>query len=334
MDKNTPQAVRYHETGQPDEVLKLEPLPVEHPGRGEALVALRRAVIHPSDMGMIGGSYGRLRELPAVAGREGVGEVVAVGEGVTAVKPGQLVRMPEEAGVWRQAVVAKADALLPIPSEVPLDQAAQAFVNPPTALRILKDFGGLKPGDWIIQNAANSAVGTSVIQLAKKLGYRTLNVVRDASREAQLKAFGADVVVTEDSGYEKNVKELTGGEKPKLGLNSIGGESVIRQIRALADGGTSVTFGGMVGDKVRFPTRNLIFNDVCLVGFWMDRWLRRHSKHDIDAMNREVFQLLADETIAVPVQKVYPFAEALDAVAAANQGRREGKVLISSDWTC
>lgn len=290
--------------------------------------------MHPSDMGMIGGTYGRLRELPAVAGREGVGEVVAVGEGVSEVSVGQLVRMPDEPGAWAQAVLAKADELLHIPSDVPLDQAAQAFVNPPTAFRILKDYGDLRPGDWIIQNAANSAVGTSVIQLAKKWGYRTINVVRDASREAMLKELGADVVVTEDSGYEKNVKELTGGEKPKLGLNSIGGESVIRQIRALADGGTSVTFGGMVGDKVRFPTRNLIFNDVCLCGYWMDLWLRRHSKHDIDAMNEEVFKLLADGTIEVPVEKVFPFREALEAVAAANQGGRNGKILISSDWTC
>ncbi|MEM8549863.1 MAG: 2-enoyl thioester reductase domain-containing protein [Verrucomicrobiota bacterium] len=325
-------AVRYHEVGKPGDVLKLETLPVAAPAAGEALVALRRAVIHPSDMGMIGGTYGRLRELPAVAGREGVGEVVTVGEGVTEVAVGDQVRMPDEPGAWVQAVMTPAADLVKIPAAVPLDMAAQAFVNPTTAVRLLKDFADLQPGDWVIQNAATSAVGTSVIQYAKHLGLRTLNVVRDMAREPFLKEVGADVVVAEDSGYEKQIKEFTGGAKPKLALNSIGGDSVIRLIRAVADGGYVVTFGGMVGDKVRFPTRNLIFNDVRLVGFWMDRWLRVKTASEIQAMLDEVYDLLAKGIISIPVDATYPFEQALEAVAQANTGGCNGKVLIAGDW--
>ncbi|MEM9226382.1 MAG: 2-enoyl thioester reductase domain-containing protein [Verrucomicrobiota bacterium] len=325
-------AVRYHEVGKPGEVLILETLPVTAPATGEALVALRRAVIHPSDMGMIGGTYGRLRELPAVAGREGVGEVVAIGKGVTAVAVGDRVRMPDESGAWIEAVTARAENLVKIPAAVPLDMAAQAFVNPTTAVRLLNDFAALEPGDWVIQNAATSAVGTSIIQYAKHLGLHTLNVVRDSAREPFLAEAGADVVVAEDSGYEKQIKELTGGAKPKLALNSIGGDSVIKLIRAVADGGYVVTFGGMVGDKVRFPTRNLIFNDVRLVGFWMDLWLRVKSESEIQAMLDEVYDLLANGVMSIPVDAIYPFGQALEAVAQANTSGRNGKVLIAGDW--
>ncbi len=328
-----PQAVRYHERGKPEEVLKLEPMPVGEPGPGQALVALRAAVLHPSDMGMIGGTYGRLRDLPAVAGREAVGEVLAVGEGVQDLKPGQQVKMPEEPGCWMQAVVTPAADLIKIPADVPVQMAAQAFVNPPTALRLLRDYIDFKPGEWIIQNAANSAVGISVIQLAQNMGLKTINIVRDtATWEPILKEMGADVVVAEDSDFFKDIKSLTGGAKPRLGLNSIGGESVIRIIRCLADSGKVVTFGGMVGDKVRFPTRNLIFNDVCLCGFWMDRWIRTHDKAEFDAMQAEVYDFMARGVIKLPIDSTYPFEQALEAVARANAGGRNGKVLITSEW--
>jgi NADPH:quinone reductase-like Zn-dependent oxidoreductase len=328
-----PQAVRYHERGKPEEVLKLEPMSVGQPGPGEALVALRAAVMHPSDMGMIGGTYGRLPDLPAVAGREGAGVVLAVGEGVTALTVGQQVKMPEALGAWRQAVVAPVEDLIAIPNAVPAEMAAQAFINPPTALRILRDFVDFKPGEWIIQNAANSAVGVSLIQLAHHCGLKTINVVRDAATwEPVLKDMGADVVVAEDSGYEKDIKSLTGGAKPRLGLNSIGGESVIRLIRCMADSATVVTFGGMVGDKVRFPTRNLIFNDLHLCGFWMDKWVRTHSREDFDAMQAEIFNLMAEGALKLPVDSTFPFEKAVEAVARANAGGRNGKVLITSDW--
>ena len=76
----------------------------------------------------------------------------------------------------------------------------------------------------------------------------------------------------EGSDWLKQRKDLTDGESIPLALNSIGGESASDQIKALGEGATHVTFGGMVGEKVRFPTRFLIFNDVRLVGFWWDRF--------------------------------------------------------------
>ena len=84
----TARAVRYHATGKPEEVLRFEEISLAAPADDEALVQLEMAVIHPSDLGMISGTYGRLRDLPSVAGREAVGRVVQVGEKVSSVKVG------------------------------------------------------------------------------------------------------------------------------------------------------------------------------------------------------------------------------------------------------
>ena len=320
-------AIRHHSFGKPLEVLQLEQTAQPEPQSDEVRVRLEAASINPSDYGMIGGSYGRLRELPAVAGREGVGIVDAIGEGVTSVELGARVRFPGDDGAWQEHACIAAEELLVVPGAVPVEQAAISFINPPTAYCLLQKVVDLKPGDWIVQNAGNSAVGLSVIQMAKAFGYKTISQVRREELVEPLKAMGADHVVLEGSGWPKLVGELTGGAPIKLALNSIGGESATDQIKALGDGGTQVTFGGMVGDKVRFPTRFLIFNDVRLVGFWWDQFARREGVDGVRAVMDEVHAMMADGRLKLPVEKSYPFSEYKAAISHASQPRL-GKVLL------
>lgn len=330
---DNPNALRYHEYGKASEVLKLETIPLEESNPGEVLIALRAAVIHPSDFGMIAGTYGRLKDLPAIAGREGVGEIVKLGKGVSANLLGAMVRIPEQNGVWSQATISRDDELQLIPSNLPVEIATQAFINPPTAYRLLQDFVDLKPGDWIIQNAGNSAVGFCVAGYARHLGVNCISVVREAERwEQALKDAGSTVVLSEGSDYFKSIKEITGGEAIRLAMNSIGGDSVMSLIKALGDGGTVVTFGGMVGEKVRFPTRELIFKDISLRGFWMDRWNRSHTPDETGEMMKAVFELLSRGVMKLPVDEIFPFEKALEAIKRASQSGRQGKVILTSDW--
>lgn len=321
-------AIRYHERGNPSEVLRAEEIPVEPLKSGEVRVRLLASAVNPSDLGTIAGTYGRLRDLPAVAGREGLGEVVETGNDVESVRVGERVQMPEETGAWQALVNAPAATLVKVPADVPVDQGAMAFVNPPTALRLLEDFVELQPGDWVIQNAANSAVGFALVALARWKGLHTLNVVRDPRWTDPLKAAGGDVVVTEESEYYKKLKTLTGGAQPKLAVNSVGGMSVVGLIRSVAPGSPVVTIGAMTGDSIRFPTRQLIFDDIRLVGFWMDRWYRTHAVAERQEMLNTLFPLIRDGLIRMPVAREYPLAEAVAAVTHASGGGRDGKVLI------
>ena len=327
------QALRYTRHGLPSDVLEESALDVPPLKKGEAMVALRAAGIHYSDLGLINGTYGRLRALPAVAGREGVGEVVALGPETSGPSLGSLVKMPEDAGVWCEAVVADAAALFPIPPKVPLEQAALAFINPPTAWRMLHDFVQLQPGDWLIQNAGTSAVGELVTQMARHLGLRVISVVRDVAKSsARLREAGAAVVVAEDSGYEKNPAASTGGASIKLALNAIGGESVGRLCRAVAPGGVVVTYGGVTSDPMRFPTRFLIFNNIALRGYWNDEWAHTHPAAEVQALWNDMFRLIQDGVILQPVAALYPLAQWRAALDHAFQPGRTGKVLFTSNW--
>ncbi len=319
-------AICHHEFGQPLDVLRLENVQQAEPQIGEVRVRLLAATINPSDYGMIGGSYGRLRELPAVAGREGVGVVEAIGRGVTSVGVGARVRFPE-AGAWQETACMAADDVLLVPADVSIEQAAFSFINPPTAYCLLQKMVDLAPGSWVLQNAGNSAVGLAVIQIARVLGFKTISQVRREELIAPLKALGADHVVIEGSGWSKQVNELTGGEPIQLALNSIGGASASDQIKALGEGGTQVTFGAMVGDLVRFPTRFLIFNDVRLVGFWWDQWSQKAGAQGLNQVMSAVYAMMRDGTLKLPVEATYSFAE-YEAAIKHDQQPRFGKVLL------
>lgn len=323
----TSSVLRYHAHGKPDEVLQYETLELPEPGPDEVLLEVEASVIHPSDFGMILGSYGKLRPLPAVAGREGVARIRALGSGVTGWSVGDRVRIPEQAGAWRSALVVPASGLWSVPADLPVEMAAMLWVNPPTAWRVLRD-AHLQPGQWVVQNAANSAVGLFLVQMARSLGIRTLNVVRRQEYVRPIEERGGDVVVLEDSGYEREVSKLTGGGEVRLGLNSVGGESALRLIRSLSPGGRLVTIGAMSFEPIRFPTRQLIFDDISLTGFWMDRWYREQSRDRIAIMMDRIFAMARDGIITAPIASTHPLAEWKSAVKAAAVSRL-GKVLFS-----
>ncbi|MBT3635765.1 MAG: zinc-binding dehydrogenase [Opitutae bacterium] len=324
---STGRAVCYHEYGDPRDVLQLEEMPVPEVGAGEVLVEMQATTIHPSDLGLINGSYGRLRDLPAVAGREGVGTVVSVGSGVDEKVVGRPVALPDDQGTWQDYVKAQADDLILLPALVPFDQLAVSILNPLTAWRLLNDFEYLKEGDFVIQNAGNSAVGLSVIQFAKKIGINLISLVRSEERRLELIDFGAGEVWIDDDEVPDRTKELTNGKGCALGLNSVGGRSALRLARSLGQGGVHVTFGAMDSSPVRFPTRSLIFDDVRFVGFWLDKWKRKQSPGSLRNAIEEVLQPLALAEIRHPVDKVFGLDE-FDQALARNGESRMGKVLL------
>ena len=315
--------------GQAAEVLKARSVTLKAPAADELQVSMLAAAIHPSDLGMLAGSYGQLRSLPAVAGREGVGVIEALGSEVDGWQVGQRVRIPDTIGCWQSRLAFPATNAERIPEGIRSEQAALAFINPPTAYCLLKKILPLKVGDWVLQNASNSAVGIAVIQLAKAFGFKTLNTVRRPELIAPLKALGADQVVLEGSGWHQTAADYTQGAPIRLALNSVGGSSAIDQIKALAEGGTQVTFGAMTGEAVRFPTRYLIFKHIQLQGFWWDQWRRDQGSAAVDSVMQAIFQCIQSGQLKTPIAQTYALVEYQAALAHA-QAPRMGKVLFSA----
>ena len=320
-------ACRLTAFGSNPPALSLEEIPALAPGAGEVLVRMLAAPVNPADLNVIEGTYGELPSLPCTIGNEGVGVVEQVGSSVHGLSVGQTV-LPLSFGTWAEKMVVPAESLIVLPDGLDPLQAAMLAVNPATAWRMLHDFALLEPGDWIVQNAANSGVGRAVIQLAKALGLRTLNVVRRVELVEELEKIGGDVVVTEETNLRDQVQALCGGKDPKLALNAVGGASALNLANALAAGSPLVTYGAMGRQPLKIPNSLLIFKNLSFHGFWLRRWKETASPTDV----RETYQKLSAYLLAgvlhTPVHKTFPLSQALEAVAEAAREKRSGKVLL------
>src|SRR5882724_2580628 len=190
--------------GQPEEGLRC----ADVPDVGEVVFEVLAFPINPADISFCRGNYRLKPTLPATPGAECVGRVTAVGVGVTQVKPGDLVINLQREN-WAQRRRVKSDDVIAVPPSLELRQAAMLRINPPTALLLLTDAVDLKPGDWVIQNVANSAVGRLVVRLARARGIKTMNVVRRESLFAELTALGADACVVDSPELADAVKAHT-----------------------------------------------------------------------------------------------------------------------------
>ena len=285
------------------------------------------APINPADLNVIEGPYGELPPLPATIGNEGCGEILAVGPGVENLRIGQKV-LPLAFGTWSRELILPAKNAIPLPDDIDIHQSAMLTVNPATAWRLLHDFASLQPGDWIAQNAANSGVGRAVIQLARHLGLRTLNVVRRPELLPELLALGGDVVVTDETDLRCEARQLCGGALPKLGLNAVGGSSALNIANALAPGSPHVTIGAMARQSLKIPNGLLIFQNLAFRGFWLRRWKENAPAAEIQSTYSTLADLLHRGILHTPIQQILPLSEVPAGLAAAMQDKRTGKILL------
>jgi trans-2-enoyl-CoA reductase len=324
----TIKAIVYERHGNPADVLQIQTEPWPQPAADEAVVAMRAAPINPADINAIEGKYPGRRDVPAVPGFEGAGVVVEVGANVSTIVKGALVILPHNIGTWREALAVKASELVAVPPEIEPVHAAMLKINPMTAWRLLHDYVDLARGDWLIQNACNSAAGRAVIQIAHELGYKTVNVVRRAELIDELRTEGGDIVLVDNEKLRDEVKDATSGATIRLGLNSVGGESALRLANCLAFGGTLVSFGAMSLQPLKIPTGLLIFKDLRFRGIWINKWYDEATMQERMEAFRALFEMAKRGLLKTKVERAYSIDEAKAAVAHASQSKRSGKIIF------
>src|SRR5437763_7558590 len=327
MRKNINVAI-YERHGNPSEVLHVESRPWPQPGPDEAVVQMAAAPINPADLNQIEGKYAVRRGRAPTPGFEGAGVVVDVGADAKRIATGAVVRLPHDVGTWREAVAVKADELVVVPAGIEPVHAAMLKINPMTAWRLLHDYVQLQKGDWLIQNAANSAAGRAVIQIAHELEYKTVNVVRRAELIEELRTEGGDIVLVDEENLRDEVKAGTSGAPIRLGLNAVGGDSALRLANCLAAGSTMVTYGAMSLQPLKIPNGLLIFKDLRFRGIWINKWYDNATKEQRMEAFRPLFEMAKRGLLKTKIEKAYPLSEAKAAVAHAAQGKRSGKIIF------
>lgn len=320
--------VRFEAFGPPGDVLRVAEVERDALAADGVRADILAAPIHPADLNTIEGKYPILRAPPAVPGIEAVGVVREVGASAPSSLLDRRVLFVNRLGLWSTEHAAPAASVYAIPDDLPVHQAAMIKTNPATAWRLLHDFATLEPGDWVIQNAANSAAGLSVIQIARELGLRTINLVRRPEVFEDLRRLGADATLLDDDDVARTVQRLTGKRGCALAINAVGGRSSLRLGLALRPRGVMVTIGAMALEPANLPVGRLVFNDIVARGFWMYRWYETAPRAEVEAMFAALVGLVSAGKLEIPVEAEYAIADVHAAVAHATRDHRRGKILL------
>lgn len=322
------QLVRYGKPETTCDCIEVDSLPP--PAPGQINVAIRASAINPADLLIFQDLYPGPESLPAFVGIEGAGEVIAVGDGVDEYQVGDHVLSLGRAN-WSEQVSGDCNQFVKLPKELDWASAGQLKANPPSAFLMLENYVTLQAGDWIIQNAANSAVGRHVIQGCKARGVHSINVVRRAELIPELEALGADVVVVDGDDLAAVVREKIGPDaNVRLGIDAIAGDAMLRMADTLSNGARVVNYGFLSGQPCQLTPTHTIVHDISLHGFWLVGFFQTANRQQVIDMYTTVAQQFLDSELHVPVEAEYPLTDIANALEHANREGRNGKVLLRS----
>ena len=319
----------YNNFGKPSEVLSVTDSPTPEPKDNEVRIKTILSSIHNHDLVTIKGEYGNKPELPATGGSEAVGTIDELGKDVEDFKKGQRVVVSGVQGTWAEYFIAPAQRIIPIPDAIGDEMAAQLIAMPMSAL-LLIEFLNIESGQWIIQNAANGAVGESMAMLAPERNINTINLVRSKKSEQELIDLGItkNNVVTEDDDWKEQVQEIVGDAKISGAVDAVGGKSGGELLSLLGKHGAMASLGSMSGEPLMINPSHLIFNLSKVKGFWASDLMQEISADDMQRLTQELIERAASGTLKLPTGGVYDLDDIQKAVSEQVQSEKKGKILI------
>lgn len=309
------------------------------PGHGEVLIRMKAASLNYRDLAVARGAYGRGVPSPVIPLSDGAGEVVAIGPGVTRVATGDRVAgifmqtwlagpMHEDHskaalggainGMLAEYVVLNQDGLVKIPEHLSYEEGATLPCAAVTAWNGLVSSGGLIAGQTVLTQGTGG-VSIFALQFAKMFGARVISTSSSDAKLARVKEMGASDGI--------NYKTTPDWEKPVRALTGIGADFVVevggagtleKSMKAVRAGGTISLIGVLTGGDGTVNPRLVFVKNIKLQGIYVG------SREMFEAMNRAI----SLHKLRPVIDRVFPFADAVEAYRYLESGAHFGKVVI------
>jgi NADPH2:quinone reductase len=316
------------------EKMRLDEVPDPQPGPGQAVIKMTYAALNPADAFLAVGQYPAKPKLPHVLGRDGVGEVVAVGAGVESVKPGATVgilRGNTGVAVWgtlAEKTVVDASRLVPVPHGWSLEEVAGAPLVYLTAWQALTQWSDPpappKVGSVLLITGASGGVGSASVLLGKSMGLIVVGLSRSAQKGAQLKQLGADFVFDPAAeGLHKQVLAAIAPKRVDLVVDNVGGALFSEVVDMLGYAGRISVVGRSGGVVPEFNTATLFFRRNRIGGVTVGDYSADGAK----ACWNEIVRRLDALGKRPVVDSVFSFTDVKAAFARLGKGPM-GKVLV------
>jgi NADPH2:quinone reductase len=308
------------------ESLRLGEVPDPTPGPGEALLRIRFAALNPADAFLARGMYPAKPQFPHILGRDGVGDVIAVGEGVATVRPGDTVGIlrcnagVETWGTLAEKTVVPAGSLAPVPAGWPLEEMAAAPLVSLTAWQALTQWEPAPDrGSLLLITGASGGVGVSSVLLGKSLGFTVVGLSRGAEKAGRLKELGADFVFDPN---DPNLRSLL-PRKADLAVDNIGGPFFNQLVTLMGYRGRISVVGRSAGPVPEFNTGTLFFRRIRIGGVAVGDYTPAAAQ----AAWKEIVRHYDGIGKRPVIDSVFPFEEVKTAFARLAPGPM-GKVLV------
>ncbi len=320
-------AIRIHQFGPTEEVLKYEDVPKPEPGANELLIKVEAASLNRADLGLRKGAY-RVspEELPIIPGREFAGPIESIGPNATQFKVGQRVVAYTGKGGYAEYAVAKSSEVCPIPDGM---DSATASAVPTVFLTawfgLLAD-GALKSGETLLVQAGSSGVGMAAIQIGKHLGAKVIATTSGEEKARRVRELGADVVIDyTKTDFTTAVKRATEQRGADVVLEMIGGEVYQKSLNTLAPSGRLVSIGGAFGAIPETPPT--LPEGRKATRFSITNYLK--AKPEDFQQVKTILDLIKENKFRVIIGKTFPLAEARAAQRYLEGRDHFGKVLLT-----
>lgn len=326
----TMRAVRFHSTGDTSVLRVEDEVPVPDFKDNEVLVQVKYAGVNFVDTYQRSGLYPI--KLPAIAGREGAGTIVGVGENVpssSALHVGDQVALFAQ-GTMAQYVAAPANSIMKLPSTVSTRQGAAIMLQGLTAWSLVKDAHEVQEGQWILVQAAAGGTGGLLTQMCKHLGATVIGTVSTTEKAATAKDHGADhVIVYKDQDVLSEVLRLTDGKGCHAVLSGVGKSTFANDLAATRRKGTFVSYGNSSGAVDEFRILDLSKKNVKLVRPTLANYIT--ERNEFVERSQQLLELLVNKKVSVPIGGEYTLEEVRKAQDDLTGQRTTGKLIVKVD---
>ncbi len=315
-------AMRVHEAGA---ALRADEVAPPRPGPGEVAIRVAAAGVNFADTLMAAGTYQERPEMPFAPGLEVAGEVVALGEGVTAPALGTRVAAMVGHGGFAEVAVAPAAACVALPETISDEAAAVLQVAYGTADLALRRRAGLKPGERLLVLGAAGGVGLTGVEIGRLMGAEVIAAARGADRLARAREAGAHHLVDTDSqDIRETVKALGGAD---VVYDPVGGDQWVAALRATNPEGRLIPIGFASGEVPQIPANILLVKNLTVIGLYWGAYFRFAP----EVMAESLARLLAwhgEGAIRPHVSHRLPLSQAEAALDLLRRREATGKVVL------
>ncbi|MGY3604533.1 MULTISPECIES: zinc-dependent alcohol dehydrogenase family protein [unclassified Bradyrhizobium] len=324
--------IRFHEHGGP-EVLRIENVDVQPPGRGEVQIRVKALGLNRAEANLRKGAYIEAATLPSSLGLEAAGVVERLGEGVdgfvvgdavSIIPPISMVRWP----TYSEVATFPADIVVKHPASLSFASAAAVWMQYLTAYGALIEVAKLTKSDHLVITAASSSVGIAAIQVAKTVGANTIAITRTSRKKPALLELGAsEVIASEEEDLEQRLKDIAGPEGVRVVLDAVGGPIFNPLTAAMSRGGMLLEYGGLSAEPTPFPLPTVLGKILTLRGYLVHEITGNKSR--LEAAKKFVLDGLVSDSLKPVIAKTFPFVQIVEAHRFLESNDQLGKVVVT-----